>query len=205
MDLEVARGERKAPPVYPDPVAEVLRERGFAHEAAYVESLGAGAVRLEGQGAEATVEAMRAGARVIVQGTVQVGRWMGRVDVLRRVEVASALGAWSYEVIDTKLSVEAKATTVLQLCLYTALVAEVQGARPEKFHVVSPAVQGFHVETFRVAEVEAYYRHVRRRLEGFAGGATYPDPVPACDMCRWWQVCDQRRREDDSLWTTAFG
>ncbi|HUS63635.1 MAG TPA: TM0106 family RecB-like putative nuclease [Kofleriaceae bacterium] len=203
MDLEVARGERKAPPVYPDPIAEVLRERGFEHEAAYVASLGEGAVRLEGQGAEATAEAMRSGAPTIVQATLQVGRWMGRVDVLRRVDVATGLGAWGYEVIDTKLSVEAKAATVLQLCLYTELVAQVQGRRPEAFHVVAPAVEGFHVETFRVAEYEAYYRHVKRRLEGWSGGETYPDPVEACDMCRWWQVCDQRRRADDSVWLVA--
>ena len=203
LDLAVARGERKAPPVYEDPVAEVLRERGFAHEAAYVASLGEGAVRLEGQGAEATVEAMRGGAPVIVQATVQFGRWMGRIDVLRRVEVPSGLGPWGYEVIDTKLSVEAKAATVLQLCLYTELVAQVQGWRPEAFHVVAPAVEGFHVETFRVAEYEAYYRHVKRRLEEWKGGATYPDPVEQCAMCRWWQVCDGRRRDDDSVWLVA--
>ncbi|MBL0009474.1 MAG: TM0106 family RecB-like putative nuclease [Saprospiraceae bacterium] len=27
----------------------------------------------------------------------------------------------------------------------------------------------------------------------------YPDPVTHCDICRWWQVCDKRRRLDDHL------
>ena len=26
---------------------------------------------------------------------------------------------------------------------------------------------------------------------------TYPEPVPHCDVCRWWRSCDRRRREDD--------
>ena len=42
-------------------------------------------------------------------------------DILRRVEVSSALGGWSYEPVDTKLARETKAGTILQLCLYADL------------------------------------------------------------------------------------
>jgi uncharacterized protein len=28
---------------------------------------------------------------------------------------------------------------------------------------------------------------------------SYPDPVEHCDVCRWWQVCTDRRRHDDDL------
>src|SRR5213594_2839751 len=28
---------------------------------------------------------------------------------------------------------------------------------------------------------------------------TYPDPVPHCDVCRWWPVCDAQRHKDDHL------
>jgi hypothetical protein len=55
-----------------------------------------------------TVEAMRSGTDVIVQGALLQGAWSGRADILRRVEVASDLGPWSYEVIDTKLARETK-------------------------------------------------------------------------------------------------
>ncbi len=27
----------------------------------------------------------------------------------------------------------------------------------------------------------------------------YPDPVPHCDICKWWEVCNDRRRKDDHL------
>src|SRR6185503_4668626 len=27
----------------------------------------------------------------------------------------------------------------------------------------------------------------------------YPEPVPHCDICRWWSRCDERRHADDHL------
>jgi predicted RecB family nuclease len=82
---------------------------------------------------------MRSGADVIVQGALFHGVWSGRADILRRVEVASDLGAWSYEVIDTKLARETKGATVLQLSLYADLVGAVQGLMPEHMYgVVTP-------------------------------------------------------------------
>jgi hypothetical protein len=52
--------------------------------------------------------------QIIVQGALASGRWSGRT-VLKRVETPSALGVWSYEVIDTKLARETKGGTILQL------------------------------------------------------------------------------------------
>jgi uncharacterized protein len=120
------------PPVWRDPMLDVLVERGMAHEAAYLEflrverglevlslsSVGDGAKDVEETGA-----AMRAGVPVIAQASLRDGRWFGRADVLLRVARASDLGGWSYEVVDTKLTSETRAGTVLQLCLYSDLVA----------------------------------------------------------------------------------
>ena len=58
------------------------------------------------------------------------GAWGGRTDVLLRVEHpgrTSRFGGWSYEVVDCKLASETKAESVLQLCLYSELLAELQG------------------------------------------------------------------------------
>ena len=81
---------------------------------------------------------MEAGADVIVQGAFRSGDWVGRTDVLLRVEKPSALGAWSYEIVDAKLARETKGGTVLQLCLYSELLAAAQGVRPETAYVVTP-------------------------------------------------------------------
>jgi hypothetical protein len=48
-----------------------------------------------------TLAAMQRGVSVIVQAALAHQGWNGRADILRRIEVPSALGAWSYEPIDT--------------------------------------------------------------------------------------------------------
>ena len=53
---------------------------------------------------------------------------------MRRVEKPSNLGSWSYEVIDTKLARETKGNTILQLCLYSDLLADTQKLSPEFAH-----------------------------------------------------------------------
>ena len=187
---------------------ERLRERGNEHEDAYVGALARRSTveRLDARSQAATERAMRSGVDVIVQATLGEGRWMGRADVLRRVEEKSGLGAWAYEVVDTKLSRETKAGTILQLCLYSDLLAQIQGRLPKRMHVVSPGVdpqQPFATESHRVRDYMAYYRLVRRQLENAVATAekddayTYPDPVPHCDICNWRINCSTRRRADD--------
>ena len=83
-------------------------------------------------------EAMKLGRPVIVQGALLTGNWGGRIDVMLRVELPSDLGAWSYEVVDTKLSRETKGGTVLQLSLYCELVGGAQGTIPQWSHVIAP-------------------------------------------------------------------
>ena len=145
LDAEVARGARAKPKSW-DPLLEILHKRGDLHEQAYLKHLeGAGyeIVRIVGAGleekqAEETVAAMGSGAAIISQAVLLDGRWGGRADILRRIDTPSALGDWSYEVIDTKLARETKGGSVLQLCLYTDLVAKVQGLVPEFMYVVAP-------------------------------------------------------------------
>ena len=81
---------------------------------------------------------MRVGAEIICQGALAEGLWFGRPDILRRVDRESHLGAWSYEVVDTKLAQETRIGTILQLCLYSALLGSAQGVSPEYMSVVTP-------------------------------------------------------------------
>jgi uncharacterized protein len=85
------------------------------------------------------------------------------------------------------------------------MVAAAQGAAPECFHVVTPDKKA-PVQSFRVADFAAYFRFVRERLDATTQlapaavmEANYPEPVDHCDVCRWWSVCDRRRRDDDHL------
>src|SRR6201996_6012323 len=208
LDLKVAKGELQKPKVW-DPVLETLAERGAAHEKAFIDhlkTLGMAVTVIDGVGLDpksvsATVEAMTRGDAVIAQGALQSGTWNGRADVLRRVETPSRFGAWSYEVTDTKLARETKGNTVLQISLYSDMLAAMQGAEPTAGHVVTPGTN-FETETYRIADYSAYYRHVRASLEtaiANGAGAAYPEPIEHCDICRWRRDCDDRRRRDDHL------
>ena len=213
LDLAVATGKLQPPKLW-DPLLQLLWERGLAHERSYVEHLeheGLQLARIEGVGIEQkqlkdTADAMRAGVHVIVQAALADGRWAGRPDVLRRVERPSLLGAWSYEVIDTKLARETKSGTILQLCLYSDLLGKAQGQAPEQMYIVSPWSE-FQPQCFRVDDYAAYYRLVKASLEGAITdgreATTYPDPKEYCDICRWRAQCDARRRDDDHLCLVA--
>jgi predicted RecB family nuclease len=215
LNLAVARGLRP-PPSWKDPLLAVLQQRGLDHER-YVDSLradGLEATDLSSHFADDAVDrslkAMQKGVDVLIQPALRYDRWFGRPDVLRRHEMPSAFGEWSYQVIDTKLANETRGGTILQLALYSELLGIVQGAVPEVFHVITPD-QVAPVQTFRVHDFAAYCRLIRRRLEatslqdpGLLAEANYPEPVEHCDICRWWHVCDKRRRDDDHLSLVAY-
>jgi len=214
LDLAVAQGEL-ALPQWRDPLGQGLRERGLAHERAYVEWLrgqGLHVVDLSDASSAAdaeagTLAAMRAGAAVIYQAALVGDGWRGVADVVVRVEGESALGGWHYEAHDTKLARETRGGTVLQLAVYSDLLGAMQDRAPERFHVVAPGGgSAFDVQAYRVEDFAAYVRRVRAELlRAVPGGAAalhaahYPEPVEACGVCRWWQRCDSRRRGDDHL------
>ena len=209
LDLAVAKGTLAKPFAW-DPMLEILSARGAAHEKAYIEHLRASGHLITeiDPGADSvtvgrTLEAMKSGAQIITQGVLADGRWIGRADVLRRVDVSSALGTWSYEIIDTKLARETKGGAVLQLCLYSSLLAAAQQYAPQFAYVVPPG-DGFGAQQYRMADYAAYYRLVKGSLEVAVAGtgnydAGYPEPKEHCDVCRWRIHCETKRRDDDHL------
>lgn len=209
LDLQVASGTRARPANW-DPLLEILWERGTRHEQGFVEHLrsqGLQVTVIEGIGIDTdairrTREAMARGDAIIVQGAFEADGWVGRTDILRRVDTPSDLGPWSYEVIDTKLARDTKAGTILQLCLYADLVETVQGKRPEYGYVVVPW-SGYAPQAFRMADYSAYYRRVRNSLKSFVASAAseevYPEPNGHCDVCRWQSTCGAQWRQDDHL------
>ncbi|MGZ2439382.1 TM0106 family RecB-like putative nuclease [Sinorhizobium medicae] len=209
FDLKVAQGTLGKPARW-DPLLEILRERGFRHERAFIDHLiasGASFIHIEGAdndetSYDATIDAMKSGVAVIAQASLHRGSWAGRADILTRVEKPSGLGNWSYEVIDTKLGRETKGGTILQLCLYSEMLGEMQGVMPEMTYVVAPWTD-FKPKPFRLADYGAYFRKAKRSLEQAVGGDAsiepYPEPIDHCDVCRWSDTCEKRWRDDDHL------
>jgi predicted RecB family nuclease len=212
-------------PMRDDPELDIIRRRGFQHEARYLADLEAdgrttvkidldGSIEDRGEQLRAaaveTIEAMAAGADVIYQATFFDGTWRGHADFLLRVddpEKPSAWGPYHYEVADTKLARHVKASAILQICSYIDQLERIQDVRPEWLHV---ALGGSTraVERLRVDDYMAYYRSARDRFLAtmadqvpatYPPAGTYPDPVEHCDVCRWAEECVKRRRVDDHL------
>ena len=191
-----------------DPVLDVLKQRGHEHEARYVEHLtaqGKSVTDSSRKTVEATLDAMRKGIDVIVQGKLAYERWEGFPDILVKVPGASQFGNWSYEVQDTKLSRSTRTTTIIQLCFYTELLERTQAAMPKAFQVVMPGdndLAPFTIEGYCLTDFRAYYAFVKNRFRELmddAPPATYPDEVDHCSICNWWTICDHKRRQEDHL------
>ena len=210
INLQVARGKRSAP-AWHNPDLWVLQQRGFAHEESYLKFLRDSGLSIadlreiesEQEASEATIAAMAQGVDVIAQATMLSSGWIGRADVLRKMQTTSRLGPWSYEVYDCKLARETKAATILQLSLYSDLLESIQGLLPQCMHVIAPG-RNFDSDSYRVQDFGAYYRYVKSKLEQSVASdtfdhSTYPEPNPHCDICAAWQECDGVWRRDDHL------
>jgi uncharacterized protein len=197
----------RLPRAVDDESATLVQQKGIEHESNYLNALKASPLRVveigNGGGtpaelAQATRAAMAAGSDIIFQAAFLSGVLYGRADFLRRVEHPSRLGAYGYEVIDTKLAYSAKAKFVVQLAFYSDLLADVQGVDPQLMHIVlgDGTEQGF-----RVANYSRYYRQARDRLLAFARrpSETYPQRCAHCVYCAWRDLCDARWKADDHL------
>ncbi len=213
LDLLRARGELRPPREYDVGFAELVR-RGEVHERGVLERFRADGLDVvdvssaedSRDGAAATAEAIRGGAGVIFQGTLggPGAALFGRPDFLVRAELLPAPDGeprpGGYEVVDAKLARSAKARAVLQTAFYSHLLADVQGVEPRWMHL---ALGNGEFVPFKVNDYAAYERQTRRLLEAAIGGDTaaevYPEPVEHCAICRWRDMCRDRRRADDDL------
>ena len=212
-------------PMRADPELDIIRKRGFQHEARFLAELGTAgreAVEITTDGSAAdrgdelraaaalTIDAMASGADVIYQATFFDGTFRGHADFLLRVEAPdrpSRWGPYHYEIADTKLARHVKASAILQICSYVDQLERIQGVQPEWLHVALGG-SARAVERFRVDDFMAYYRSARDRFlatladevpPSYPPASTYPEPVEHCDVCRWAAECSKRRRDDDHL------
>ena len=218
LERAVALRHLKAPH-RDDPVLDRMARRGREYEERFLETLRAQHLQIreirppdtvspsravESEHAE-TLQAMRDGVDVIYQAVLLDDRRLGYADFLRRIETPSNLGAWSYEVWDTKLARQPTAPAVLQISLYSDLLEKMQGHAPNRMHLVLGGVARETV-SLRVADYAAYYRLVARQFETLLDDSesaypipTNPEPMPHCDFCSWNRDCRAQWRRDDDL------
>jgi predicted RecB family nuclease len=213
VELETRVALRELVRPEPSPTAELLARKGNQHEARQLERyravFGDGVVAFpteSGSSIDAfkaaeqrSLEAMAAGAPLIYQATFFDGTFLGRADFLKRVDRPCERWPWSYEVIDAKLALTPRPYYLVQIAHYSAHLARLAGTAPTQMHVLL----GSGLErAFRVDDFAAYERRLRVRfLEAMQHHArdAYPFEVAHCEICRWYDRCAARRREDDHL------
>ena len=194
-----------------DPEAELLQKQGNEHEANHLAALKASGKKVReidrggrslSQALNETRKALADGSEIIFQAALLKGVWGGWSDFLIKVNRPSSLGTYSYEVADTKLKRKPHPKHILQLVLYSDLLAELQGVEPEHAIVELGSKESWK---FRLSDYEAYAREARGRLEEFI--QTRPDtkPVPCndCSLCPWSEHCESVWDQEDSLYTVA--
>lgn len=210
LDLRRLRGEKLLPAEDSGDMV-LLQGLGDAHEHAFLESLrtsGFSLVEIDTKGRSTaeviadTRAALSAGPDFIYQAALSNDRWTGFADFLERVERPSALGNFSYEIIDTKLKKSPAPQHILQLSVYADLLAELQGVRPDYVHIV---LGDRRRVSLRLADYSSYAARLKERLEGFITSpwSTEPEPVAACGLCRWRDLCNEQWNKEDNLCLVA--
>ncbi len=190
-----------------DDTMRLLQRKGLEHEKAYLEWLrseGRDIAEIDRDGslqdrAAATRSAMEAGVDVIFQAVLHRDPWRGDADFLVRCPRPSALGDYSYEVLDTKLAKKAAPSYLIQLCVYSDLLEGLQERRAEFMYLL---LGDGTEQRYRVDDFFFYYALARRRFEAWIAGPpadTNPDPCAHCTYCHWRDLCALRWEEGDHL------
>jgi len=189
-------------PAEPDEMMTVLTQLGNEHEQRYLNKLlsnGEQIYQVETRGGfEATAAAMVEGKPWIYQAALRYGDWVGYADLMRRVEVPSQLGDWSYIPVECKLALNPKPYFVIQLCAYCDLLAQVQGLGPGSFELVLGSGER---TAFRTEDYFHYYRQVQRSfLSSMKEFDHQQQPLPmAGDHGDWQTVAEKILDQADHL------
>ena len=191
-----------------DPTVELVRAKGFEHEAkvlADLKALYGSAVEIPAKASYAdrekiTKEAIAAMAPLIVQATLLLDDWQGFPDFLVRKEEG---GTFRFEPEDAKLSRKAKGEHLLQLGIYADLLEKLYGfpVRGGTIHVAQGAPVSFDLRQTRYI-----LNRLVKDFESFVGSTerkTVPVPCAECKNCNYKPRCDAEWRAADSPYFVA--
>jgi predicted RecB family nuclease len=207
LELAVALG-KSTRPTFGNAYVDLIKHKGVEHERNFLESLlwaghavmqvGLGEDQDFSSAAKATTEAIYAGSKYIYQAVFLADGWHGVADFLERIDRPSALGPWSYQVLDTKLARHPRPEHALQLCFYSHALGRIQKIEPELAYVILGTQERYPIRT---ANVSAYYRRLLHPFHIATTTRTETAPYP-CDHWMLWSfqsTCEDRWNREDHL------
>ena len=205
--LDVKQLTEPAESVEKSPTAKLLQEKGSEHELSYLKKLedeGKDVVKISNkislkERSEQTLKAMESGVDVVYQAALSHKSWSGDADFLIKRNVPSKFGSYSYEVLDTKLARSVEPKHIMQLCVYSELLTDLQEFRPEHMYLFLGDNQSY---SLKFSDFLFYYERTKKRFEDYIQNipqSSYPEPCSHCDSCSWKKNCSLRWKEDDHL------
>jgi len=191
-----------------DAERDLIARKGIEHEKAFLAALKQqGMVVVECPNDETapaeTLAAMKNGAQLIYQACLQVENWGGFADFLAKLDGASKLGTYHYEVWDTKLARSAKPYFLVQLCAYAEMLEAVQGTRPKQVEVV---LGNGNRLRFTTDKFFYYYRELKKAFTHFQDKIdlnTAPYPGESAAFGRWSNYVEEILLASDDLTCVA--
>lgn len=143
-----------------------------------------------------TIELMKSGASYIYQGVLISGDWIGRPDILEKIQGSSKFGGYYYIPCDIK---SGRATTekdgdsvkkhyANQVLFYAELLEKIQGTKPKEGKILD--IDGEET-TFSIAEYDDNYLEDKEIVEAIVYQKKEPEPIigGVCKECVWDNVC----------------
>jgi uncharacterized protein len=191
-----------------DATLQLIRHKGFEHEAAVLarlekvygpaERIPSGASPTDRE--RLTRDAIERGVRLIYQAALTKEIWLGYPDFLVRNDIAQGRGLQPQ---DAKLSRKAKGEHILQLGIYAELLEALFGVPVQggTIHVAEGDPKAFDLRRTRFI-----LRRLIRSFERFVAHTsrvTKPQPCPACAQCSYSPRCEAEWRNSDSPFFVA--
>ena len=154
----------------------------------------------ENQRYKDTILALKEGFKVIHKAFLIEDTFRGEVDFLIRVETKSDLGAWSYEVWDTKIARKPQTRHVLQITAYSYMLGKLQGLLPKKMYLIGGDDEE---HPYNVADFTDYFTYTRKIFLNFIKNIDkekiYPEKCSHCKICRWYDECEKIWKNDNYI------
>lgn len=213
LQHEVESGVRPKPDQPFGSFAQLLMDKGLAHEAAVLAALEGGGRRVHRVDARGEAETFAQWAErmrpllddtdidVLYQMPFVHDRVRGVADFLERRAHEDG-GPASWEPIDAKLARSAaKPGHVLQLCFYAEAVAALTGVAPGELAV---SLGSGDTERVDYEAVRPYWARLKSQLSRVlaiepSDADTQPERCDHCQFCEFQATCDESLRSQDSL------
>ena len=188
-----------------DPLNEILIEDGIRHEEELIKKLENNnfqVKRLKGKqnkgDYQECIDAMIHGYDFIHQASFNNGQIRGAVDLLKRVDIPSKLGYFSYIPIECKLASRINIKFIIQALCYCELLIDSMGSRPKTFEIY---LGGGSFEYFDIDKYWDWYQFKKKEYNSFLRNFNpnlEPENIPG-DHSTWTEFITERLKKNRDL------